>query len=43
MRNAIDCLMHEDMFAIVLWHIDEYVIELLERVIVWIAAEYAQH
>ena len=38
--NAIHCLTQEDIFAIVFWHIDEHVIELLERVIVWIAAEY---
>ena len=41
--NAIHCLTHEDMFAVVLWHIDEHVIELLERVIVWIVAEYVRH
>ena len=41
--NTIHCLMHEDMFAVVLWHVDEYVIELLERVIVSIAAEYVRH
>ena len=35
--------MHDDIFAIVLWHIDEHVIELLERVIVWIAAEDVRH
>ena len=31
------------MFAIVLWHIDEHVIEFLERVVVSIAAEYVRH
>ena len=41
--NVIDCLTHEDMFAVVLWHIDEYVIEFFERVIVSIAAEYVRH
>ena len=41
--NTIHCLTHEDMLAVVLWHIDEYVIEFFERVIVSIAAEYVQH
>ena len=41
--NAIHCLTHEDMLAVVLWHIDEHGIELLERVIVSIAAEYDRH
>ena len=31
------------MMTVLLWHIDEHVIELLEYVIVWIAAEYVQH
>ena len=43
MRNAIHCLTHEDMLAVVLWHIDEHVVELLERVIVSIAAEDVRH
>ena len=37
------CLTHEDMFAVVLGHIDEHVIKLLERVVVSIAAEYVRH
>ena len=41
--NAIHCLTHDDMLAVVLWHIDEHVIEFLERVVVWIAAEYVRH
>ena len=41
--NAIHCLTHEDVLVVVLGHIDEYVIELLERVIVSIAAEYVRH
>ena len=43
LMNAIHCLTHEGMFAVVFGHIDEHVIELPERVIVWIAAEYVQH
>ena len=41
--NAIHCITNEDKFAVVLWHIDEHVIELLERVIVSIASEYVRH
>ena len=41
--NAIHCFTNEDMFAVVLWHINEYVIEFLERLIVSIAAEYDRH
>ena len=43
LRNAIHCLTHEDMFAVILGHIDEHVIELPERVIVWIATEDVRH
>ena len=41
--NAIHCLTYEYVFAVVLWYIDEHVIELLERLIVSIAAEYVRH
>ena len=41
--NAIHCLTQKDVFAVVLGYVDEHVIELLERVIVSIAAEYVQH
>ena len=35
--------MHEGVYAILLWHVDEHIIEFLECVVVSIAAEYVRH